>query len=83
MKILKIIKILPISKKDNDLLLTKSWRPINIVPALSKIIEKVLAIQIFNHLMRNKLIHFNHHGSIPGKSTQTAATAEISPIAMC
>ena len=70
--LLKIIKILPHSKPDKDILLTESWRPINLVPALSKIIEKTMSLQIMEHLVRNNLIHNNHHGGLKGKSTQTA-----------
>ena len=69
--ILKIIKILPIHKPGKDPLYTENWRPINLVPSLSKIIEKVLSLQIWQHLNINNLIHHNHHGGINGRSTQT------------
>ena len=47
------------------------WRPINIVPAISKITEKTMMTQMMTHLKENQLISSNHHGSMPGRLTQT------------
>ena len=68
---LKLTKIVPVKKPDKDPQDTASWRPINIVPALSKVVEKCLLAQVTKYLKENNLIHHTHHGSVGGKSTQT------------
>ena len=68
---LKLTKIVPVKKPDKDPQETASWRPINIVPALSKVVEKCLLAQVTKYLKENNLIHHTHHGSVGGKSTQT------------
>ena len=70
-KNLKITKIIPIPKPPKDVMRIEGWRPINIVPAISKIVEKVILKQMMKHLLDNNLIHPNHHGSVKNHSTQT------------
>ena len=70
-KELKLTKIVPIKKPEEDPKNAASWRPINIVPSLSKIVEKSLLLQITKYLNENKIIHHTHHGSVGGKNTQT------------
>ena len=70
-EVLKITKIVPIRKKSKPHDDCTGWRPINILPSLSKIIEKCLLLQISKYLMRHNLIHHTHHGSVSGKGTQT------------
>ena len=43
----------------------------NVLTALSKVIEKVYLSQITKHLADNELIGQAHHGAVPMKSTQT------------
>ena len=69
---LKEAKVIPIKKKDKDKLLPSAWRPVNLLPAVGKIIEKVIIKQVTNHLIDNKVIPDNHHGATRGKSTITA-----------
>ena len=69
--ILKTTKVLPIPKPPKDTMTIDGWRPINIVPAISKIPEKVFMKQMVDHLQRNNLVNSNHHGSVHGHSTQS------------
>ena len=69
--ILKVTKIIPIRKSSKPANLSTGWRPINIVPSISKVLEKCILTQITEYLTKNKLINHTHHGSIPGKGTQT------------
>ena len=71
---LNTTKIIPIRKPTKDKTSYEAWRPINVVAALSNIIEHMLLKQILTHLKDNKLVPPQHHGSIKGKSTQTLIT---------
>ena len=64
---LKTTKIVPIRKSSKSITSSEGWRPINVIAALSKIIERVLLGQILDHLQNNDLVPAQHHGSIRGK----------------
>ena len=64
-------KVVPLLKK-GDPLLAKNYRPVALLPILSKILEKVVFKQIVKYLDDNKLLSHNHHGSRSGHSTATA-----------
>ena len=70
-KDLKLTKVVPIKKPEKDPQTAAAWRPINIVPSLSKVVEKCLLSQATKYLKDQHLIHHTHHGSVAGKSTQT------------
>ena len=69
-KNLKLTKVIPIPKTKERTSID-GWRPINLVPSISKIVEKVLMSQIIEHLQTNNLVNHSHHGSVAGRSTQT------------
>ena len=68
---LKITKIVPIPKANKDPTSQAGWRPINVVPALSKVIEKCMLSQVLKYLKTNNFINHSHHGSVQYKNTQT------------
>ena len=49
-----------------------NYRPISILPVISKVIEKVVAKQLMNHLELNNLLSHTQHGFRAGLSTETA-----------
>ena len=49
-----------------------NYRPIALLPILSKIIEKVIAIQLMEHLESNNLLSSTQHGFRTNLSTETA-----------
>ena len=53
-------KVIPLHKKD-DPLNPKNYRPVAIVPVLSKILERAIFDQITKYLDKNGLFHPNHH----------------------
>ena len=53
---LKCTKIIPLLKKGKDPTLTKSYRGVNLIPSLAKIIDRALLSQLLSHLERSKLI---------------------------
>ena len=55
-----------------DQLLPKSYRPVALLPILSKVMEKNIFSQLPKYLEQNNLIHPNLHGSRPGHNTSTA-----------
>ena len=67
----KSAKIIPLLKK-GDPLSAKNYRPVALLPILSKILEKVVFKQIVNYMETNKLIHPSHHGSRAKHNTCTA-----------
>ena len=64
-------KIIPLHKKD-DPLNPKNYRPVAIVPIISKILERVVFNQLFEYLDDNNLLHPNHHAYRAGHNTTTA-----------
>ena len=71
---LKTTKVIPIQKSGKEITTSEGWRPVNVVPAISKIIERVYLDQLLQHLNQNGLIGHQHHGAIKGKSTQSLIT---------
>ena len=76
---LKIAKVLPIFKKDDNTLFD-NFRPISILPALSKIFERVAYNQLYDYFIRHKLFYFSQHGFRKLHSTETAALEFIDKI---
>ena len=52
----------------------ENYRPISIIPVMSKIIEKHFAYKINNYQQKKNLLHPNQFDFIPGHSCQTALT---------
>ena len=69
----KLAKVIPLFKKE-DPLLAKNYRPVSLLPILSKILEKVVFQQVMAYLDQNELLHPSHHGSRADHSTTTALT---------
>ena len=59
-----------IAQKDDELN-PKNYRPVAILPILSKILEKAVFLQIIDYMDSNHLLHPNHHGFRAGRSTTT------------
>ena len=67
----KIAKVVPLHKKD-DKLNPKNYRPVAILPVISKILERVIYLQITEYFHENDLLHPNHHGYRKNHNTTTA-----------
>ena len=50
--------------------LCDNYRPIALLSSLSKILEKIVSIQLVNHLDRNNLIYKHQYGFQKNKSTE-------------
>ena len=69
---LKTAKVIHIYKK-NDKILLKKYRPISILPVVSKIIENVMHNQMMDYFTSNKLFSYQQYGFRPNRSTELAA----------
>ena len=69
----KWAKVVPLLKSGTcDKILPKSYRPVALLPVMSKVLEKVVFSQLVEYLEENHLIHPNLHGSRSGHNTSTA-----------
>ena len=64
-------KVIPLLKK-GDKLDPKNYRPVALLPILSKVLERAIFLQLIQYLNTNSILHPNHHGSRRGHSTTTA-----------
>ena len=69
----KRAKVVPLHKgKDAPATQPKSYRPVSILPVISKIIERVIQTQITDYMNRAQLLHPNHHAYRTFHSTTSA-----------
>ena len=64
-------KIIPLFKKD-DPLNPKNYRPVAILPIISKVVERVVFSQMMEYLNTNGLLHPSSHAYRSGHNTATA-----------
>ena len=76
---LKIAKIIPLFKKGDKTLL-ENYRPISILPAISKIFERIMFNKIHNHFSMHNLFYSGQYGFRANHSTQFAALELIDRI---
>ena len=69
---LKIAKVIPIFKKD-DPSLFENYRPISLLPAISKVLEKLIFIQLYSYFNEKKFLNDNQYGFRAKYSTEYAA----------
>ena len=76
---LKIAKVIPVHKKDDPSLLT-NYRPISLLPAFSKILEKIIHKRLYSFLNINDLLISNQFGFRKGHSTDYAIVQLLNKI---
>ena len=76
---LKIAKVIPIFKKGGPSLF-ENYRPISLLPAISKVLEKIIALQLSSYFAKNKLLFDKQYGFRPKHSTEHAALELIDRI---
>jgi len=68
---MKIAKVIPIFKKD-DPAEVKNYRPISLLPVISKILERLAYNRLYKFLIDNNLLNPNQFGFRKGYSTEYA-----------
>ena len=68
---LKIAKVIPLYKKGDSTQLG-NYRPISLLPSISKVFEKVVYNQLSTYLSTNQLLYGSHNGFRKQHSTETA-----------
>ena len=68
---LKLAKVIPIFKK-NDKLEINNYRPISVLPVISKVFENVMHTQLLEYFTENNLLSSQQYGFRPNRSTELA-----------
>ena len=68
---LKIAKVSPVYKKDEEFLLT-NYRPISVLPCFSKLLERIMYNRLFKHLSENSILYKKIFGFQTSHSTEHA-----------
>lgn len=68
---LKYSKVIPVYKKDDPMSI-KNYRPITLIPIISKIYEKAMHIRLLNFFNRHQVIVKEQYGFQKNKSTELA-----------
>ncbi len=66
---LKTSRVVPIFKC-GEKTSCDNYRPISLVSSISKILEKIVANRLVNHLVTNDLLYEHQYGFLKGKSTE-------------
>ena len=69
---LKIAKVIPIYKK-SDIFLFDNYRPISLLPVISKVVERIVFNQMYTYFSENNLLYDSQHGFRTQHSTETAS----------
>jgi hypothetical protein len=70
---LKFAKVVPIFKKGQDSLFT-NYRPVSILPSISKIFEKIMHKQMYSYFDDNRLFYQSQYGFRAKHSTELAVS---------
>ena len=66
--------VTPVFKKGNSQLVT-NYRPISLTSCISKVLERIVRDQLYEHLMENDLIPKKQHGFVNNRSRVTVSYA--------
>ena len=69
--LLKIAKVIPLFKKGEHFLFS-NYRPVSILPSISKIFEKIISSQIYSYFIENNLFFHSQYGFRSLHSTELA-----------
>ena len=76
---LKIAKVIPLYKKEDPSLLS-NYRPVSILPALSKVFEKLIHTKLYNYFESNGILHSHQYGFRKHHSTELASAHVVNTV---
>ena len=76
---MKTSKVVPIYKAKDQQQFT-NYRPISLLPSISKVLEKAVHKRLYSFLLRNNVLHNNQFGFRPKHSTEIAIAELVSDI---
>ena len=79
---LKIAKVIPLFKKDDNTIVD-NYRPISLLPWISKIFDRIAYKQLYSYFSDFKLFYFSQHGFRTLHSTETATLEFIDRVLNC
>ena len=69
---MKIARVIPVYKNKGDKYNSSNYRPIYLLPALSKNLERLIYNKVFHFLVRYKILFKSQYGFQKGRSTAHA-----------
>ena len=69
---MKLAKVVPIYKNSGPTEIMKNYRPVSLLPVLSKVLERIVYNQLFEYLVKHALLHPSQYGFQPDLSTELA-----------
>ena len=69
---MKQAKVVPIFKNSGSKEDMKNYRPVSLLPVLSKVLERIVYNRLFEYLVKHKLLHISQYGFQPNLSTELA-----------
>ena len=80
-KEMKMAKVVPIYKS-KDISQFSNYRPISLLPAMSKVLEKVVYKRLYTYLQMNNILYSSQYGFRHNHSTTDATSELISSVVM-
>eukprot|EP00662_Eupelagonemidae_sp_cell21_P057703 gene57703-biopygen97117 len=77
----KSAEVMPLWKKRGSIDDPTKYRPVALLPAISRVVERVLAKQLKEHVRRARLMPLFQHGFVPGRSCETAMMQLVDMVA--
>ena len=69
---MKKARVIPIFKNSGSEQIMKNYRPVSLLPAFSKILERIVYNRLFHYLVKNSILHPSQYGFQKGLSTEQA-----------
>ncbi len=76
---LKLAKEIPLFKK-GDKTSMENYRPISLLPCMSKVLEKIINIQLYDYFQSNNLLYKSQYGFRKHHSTEFASLELVDTI---
>ena len=69
---MKLAKVVPIFKNNGSNAVMKNYRPVSLLPVLSKVLERIVYNRLFQFLVKHKILHTSQYGFQKDLSTELA-----------